>query len=362
MALAPQQYFRFRPDGTPSDGSRCGNEFRSESPEGRRFIVESCKFWVNEYAIDGFRFDLMGLIDRDTMRLVASELRAIDPSILVYGEPWAAGPTIIDVNGKGAQRGRGWGAFNDDFRDGFRGEVFKPKDPGFLAAGRHADRCKKGIVGGVMSWTDSPLECINYLECHDNHTLADRLALTTPPETRVGYRQRTEMNLMGALALFTSQGVPFIHSGQEFGRSKDGEDNTYNLGDQINNIRWHDKADRHAIFNFYRALIRLRREHPMFRLASREQVLAAVKFLDDDLRLRLPEGTLAWQVTDPTSRDPWAVAIVALNGAHEPRTIPLPAGVWSLAVLDGQIHDGSRSVTGSLELPPHQGALLCTPR
>lgn len=358
MALAPRQYFRWKPDGAPSDGSNCGNEFRSESQQGRRFIVESCKYWATEFGIDGFRFDLMGLIDVETMEQVVREVRAIKPTMLVYGEPWAGGPTIIEVNGKGKQRGKGWGAFNDDFRDGFRGEVFKPKDPGFLAAGKHADRCKGAILGGVAAWTDSPSECVNYIECHDNHTLADRIALTTPPETRVGYRQRMEMNLMGAVALFTSAGVPFIHSGQEFGRSKDGEDNTYNLGDQINNIRWHDKADRHAIFTFYRAMIRLRREHPMFRLRTKEEVLQAVKFLDNGLGLKMPEGTLAWQATDVGGTDAWAAAVIALNGAHEARTIPLPEGLWRVAAIDGRIEHGKPEAAGTLELPPHWSAVL----
>ncbi|MBL8746291.1 MAG: hypothetical protein JNK58_08055 [Phycisphaerae bacterium] len=358
MALAPKHYYRFREDGTPWDGSNCGNEFRSESVQGRRFIVESCKYWVTEYGVDGFRFDLMGLIDRETMETVTRELHAIDPSILVYGEPWAGGPTPIVVDGKGMQRGRGWGAFNDDFRDGFRGEVFKPREPGFLAAGRNAERCKSGILGGVTTWTDAPTECINYLECHDNHTLADRLAITTPPETKVGFRQRMEMNLMGAVALFTSQGVPFIHSGQEFGRSKDGEDNTYNLGDQVNNIRWHDKADRHAIFAFYRAMIAMRREHPMFRLATKEEVLKAVKFLDSDLGLLMPAGTLGWMVSDVTGKDPWAAAIIILNGGHESRNIPLPTGPWHVAAIDGRTNEGKIDAAESIELQAHWGAVL----
>ena len=357
MALAPHAFYRFKDDGTPWNGSACGNEFRSESQQGRRFIVESCLMWVKEYGVDGFRFDLMGLIDQETMAQVTKALHEVDPTILVYGEPWAAGETPIEVNGKGKQKGRGWGAFNDDFRDGMRGEVFKPKEPGFLAAGRNIDRCKHGILGGTTTWTDAPTECINYLECHDNHTLSDRIAMTTAPEKQVSPQQKLEMSLMGALALLTSQGIPFLHSGQEFGRSKNGEDNTYNLGDQVNNIRWQDKADRHKAYEFYREMIKLRRGHPMFRLASRAQVLKAVKFLDSDLGLKLPELTLAWRTDDVTGNDTWAAALTLLNGGATPATFPLPPGKWTLKAIDGMAALSGQH-EGTFTVPAHQGALL----
>ncbi|MDX2115150.1 MAG: alpha-amylase family glycosyl hydrolase [Planctomycetota bacterium] len=362
MALAPGEYFRFKDDGTPWNGSSCGNEFRSDSPQGRRFIVESCRYWVEEFGVDGFRFDLMGLIDRETMRQVAHTLHAIDPTILVYGEPWAGGPTPIDITKKGVQRSLGFGAFNDDFRDGMRGEVFKPKEPGFLAGGVGIDRCKSGVLAGVSSWTDSPLECINYLECHDNHTLADRLALSAaaePPAPRPGPRQRAEMSKMGAIALLASQGIPFLHSGQEFGRSKSGEDNTYNLGDQINNIRWADKAEQHHMYDLYREAVRLRRQHPLFRLPTRELVLKAVRFLDDDLKLALPARTMGWMIEDPTGKDTWAAALVLLNGGAETVKMPLPgAAPWKLRTFDGQVELPGGEHRGTFELPAHWAAVL----
>lgn len=357
MALAPKTYYRFKDDGTPWNGSACGNEFRSDSPQGRRFIVESALMWVKEFGIDGFRFDLMGLIDQETMAQVARTLHEVDPTILVYGEPWAAGATPIEVNNKGKQKGRGWGAFNDDFRDGMRGEVFKPKEPGFLAAGKNTARAKLGVLGGVTSWTDSPVECVNYVECHDNHTLSDRLALTTPPESGVTHQQRIDMNLMGALALLTSQGLPFIHSGQEFGRSKNGEDNTYNLGDQINNIRWQDKAERAKVFGYYRDMIRMRRDHPMFRLRTKDEIVRAVKFLDDHLHLHIPADTMGWHVSDVTGKDAWSEAVVILNGGKAQASVPLPAGAWTRAAIDGIVGEAG-PYEKSFDLPAHQGALL----
>lgn len=367
MALAPREYFRWVGEGAaavPSNGSGCGNEFRSDSAMGRRFIVESCKYWVTEFGIDGFRFDLMGLIDAGTMRIVARELRAIDPTILVYGEPWAGGMTPIEVTGKGKQReGGSWGAFNDDFRDGFRGEVFRPKDPGFVTGGESIGRCKLGVVGGVTSWTDSPSECINYLECHDNHTLSDRIALTTlarpdaetPP---VSPREREAMNRLGAVALLMSQGIPFLHAGQEFGRSKAGEDNTYNLGDGVNNIDWQGKAERRALFAFYRAMVRLRREHAMFRLKTAHEVCRAVKFLDDDLGLALPRGVMGWMVEDVTGEDSWRAAVVILNGSSEAVEASLPPGDWSVAVVDGVFDVPGVTVSGACALPAHAGAVV----
>lgn len=370
MALAPTEYFRFV-DGVPSNGSGCGNEFRSESPMGRRFITESVKYWVHEYGIDGYRFDLMGLIDRDTMAQIAADLHAIDPSILVYGEPWAGGMTPIEVTGKGAQKGRGWGVFNDDLRDGLRGEVFKADEAGFLAGGEHADekaftRVKSGILGGVTTFADSPSETINYIECHDNHTLRDRLALSTKSNGHVTAADRERMNRLGALILLTSQGIPFIHSGQEFGRSKGGHDNTYNLGDEINNIPWSLKEHNHALLMFYRQVIAMRLAHPMFRLENREQILAGVKFLDDDFNLKLPRGVIGVHVTDPTGRDDWKHAVMVFNGTGGRVTVPLPPGKWKAVVDDGHFSahpPEKRSITTvRIEVGPHAGSVLYVDR
>ncbi len=380
MALAPREYFRVDSAGNPSDGSACGNEFRSESPQGRRFLLDSVRYWLTEFGVDGFRFDLMGLIDAETMAMVAQIAHGIDPTIMVYGEPWAAAPTPIEVNSKGRQRSRGWGVFNDEMRDGLRGGVFDDGDPGFLVSGTGVDRVKAGIVGGVRTFADSARETINYIEAHDNHTLADRLRLTAPASNKITDQQRTEMNALGALVLLTSQGVPFLHSGQEFGRTKDLEDNSYNLGDQINNIRWKHKAEHYRLFTFYRQVIAMRREHPMFRLSDREQIEEAIAFFDDDLGLAVPNGAVGYRITDVTGRDSWAEAVVLLNGNQTPVTMPLPepgAGesggpkrrstdaarsAWRLFALDGHVASEQTEHAGELLLPPHYGAVLFVSR
>ncbi len=362
MALAPRTFFRFHEDGTPWDGSACGNEFRSDSDQGRRLIVESCLHWVTEYGVDGFRFDLMGLIDADTMQMVASELHAIDPTILVYGEPWAAGPTPIEINEKGVQRGRGWSVFNDILRDGLRGSVFDEDDPGFLVSGEKIPRVKDGLRGAIDSFADTPLESINYIECHDNHTLADRLQLTVGEDARLTELQKEQMHRLGLLILMMCPGIPFIHAGQEFDRSKDGHDNTYNLGDRINNISWRAKDKRFRLFTFYRRIIRMRLDHPLFRPVTRQAVEEGVHYFDEDMGLEIPDGTIGVRIEDTTGEDTWARAVLLLNGTGHEARIPLPDGKWSVAVDNCHTLDRLVQVSQSMRVSGHSGCVLWQPR
>jgi pullulanase len=169
--LVPGYYYRIKQDGSYWNGSGVGNEFRTEAPMARRYIIDCLRHWVNEYKIDGFRFDLMGLIDHETLRLIADKLRAIDPDLLIYGEPWAGGSTPIEITWKGTQRSQGWSVFNDHYRDALKGNVFNARETGFAQSGNHIHGTKLGIRGAIDDFSDSPLEAINYVECHDNHTL-----------------------------------------------------------------------------------------------------------------------------------------------------------------------------------------------
>ncbi|MEM8834351.1 MAG: alpha-amylase family glycosyl hydrolase [Planctomycetota bacterium] len=360
MALAPREYYRFRDDGRPYDGSACGNEFRSDSEHGRRYIVEACEYWVREFGVDGYRFDLMGLIDEQTMREVARRVHAVDPTIMVYGEPWAAGETPIEINRKGVQRSKGWGVFNDEIRDALRGEVFEEDDPGFLIDGRHVEALKRGVEGSIHSFADSPAEVINYIECHDNHTLMDRLELVHKRKKRKASDATLEqMHRLGALILLTSQGVPFLHSGQEFGRSKFGFDNTYNLGDTINNIRWRDKAEREELYEFHRQCIAMRVQHPMFRLRTRLEIESAVSFLGSgEGEPKMPAGVLGARVDDPTGTDPWSSALLLFNGSARAASVVLPEGDWWVRVRDSVFDDSGARAEGSLALAAHGGSVL----
>ncbi|MGH9937241.1 MAG: type I pullulanase, partial [Blastocatellia bacterium] len=292
--LVPGYYYRMKPDGGYWNGSGTGNEFRTEAPMARRYVIDSLKYWVNEYKVDGFRFDLLGLIDLETVKAAVRELRAIDPGLLIYGEPWAGGATPIHINGKGAQRGNGWAVFNDHYRDALKGNVFDARATGFIQSGFNVEEVKKGIRGSVDDFADSPLEAVNYVECHDNHTLWDRLSISTAADASVTGADRRAMDKLAAAIIFTSQGIPFIQSGQEFLRTKGGDHNSYDKTDAVNMIRWREKAEHHDVVEYYRGLIELRRAHPIFRLETSDDVRGAVKFLDDHLGLPVAAGCIGF--------------------------------------------------------------------
>ncbi|MBI4854709.1 MAG: type I pullulanase [Acidobacteria bacterium] len=334
--LVPGYYYRRKPDGTYWNGSGVGNEFRSESPMGRRFIIDSVKYWVNEYNIDGFRFDLLGLIDLETVIKLTEELRSIDPNLLIYGEPWAGGETPIEITYKGKQREQGFAVFNDHFRDALKGSVFNARERGFIQSGHNIERVKHGIKGAIEDFTSYPSEVVNYVECHDNHTFADRLLLSTLDDGLVSDLERKAMNKLGAAIILTSQGIPFLQSGQEFARSKRGLDNTYNKPDSINMLRWKDKLINKDLFDYYQGLIALRKAHPMFRLHSAIQIKNSIKFLDSDFGLVLEENTIGYLLVDVTGKDTWSEALVLFNASSKAEDFPIPNKHWEIFVDNKQ--------------------------
>ncbi len=328
--LVPGYYYRLRPDGSYWNGSGVGNEFRSEAPMARRLILDSVKYWVTEYKVDGFRFDLLGLIDAETMAMIATELRTIDPHLLIYGEPWAGGATPIEITDKGTQRGRGWAVFNDHFRDGVKGNVFDGRSGGFIQTGAHTSQVKRGIQGAIEDFANSPIEAINYVECHDNHTLWDRLLISTIDMADIRDEDRCAMNKLAAVAVLTSQGIPFIQSGQEFLRTKGGDHNSYDKPDALNMIRWQLKLTNVDVFRYYRGLIRMRKAHPLFRLKDSDQVRKAVSFLDDQLGLKVPEGCIGFEVADVTGTDDWTRGLVLMNAQRVEVEFVIPPGQWEV--------------------------------
>ncbi len=337
--LVPGYYYRLRRDGSYWDGSGTGNEFRTEAPMARRFLIDTLKHWVTEYKIDGFRIDLMGLIDRETLQRAIAELHAIDPKILVYGEPWAGGMTPIPINGKGAQRGQGWSVFNDHYRDALKGNVFDARATGFIQSGFSIDAVKRGVRGSIEDFAESPLESINYIECHDNHTIWDRILISTVENAAVTEVDRRAMDKLGAAMIFTSQGIPFLQAGQEFLRTKNGDHNSYDKSDAVNMIRWRQKLEHFDVFEYYRGLIELRRAHRLFRFRTAEEVRKGVKFFDDHFGMRVPPGCLAWMIQDPNvpderqlTGDDWERAVVLVN--TQPRAIEfsIPLGEWQVFV------------------------------
>lgn len=262
--IVPGFYYRHWSDGTLANGSACGNEFRTEAPMVRRFVVETLRYWATAYRIDGFRFDLMGLIDLDTLRAVVRDLRALDPDLLIYGEPWSAAATPLEVTGKGRQREEGFAVFNDAFRDAIKGGVFDPT-PGFIQSGGHLDAIRLGLSGGVDDFAASPLESINFVECHDNATLWDRIRKTTAAAPGITDADRVEMHHLAGALILLAAGLPFLHAGQEMRRTKGGHENSYNAPDEVNRIRWEWKRANRDTFEFHRELIALRKSRPALR-------------------------------------------------------------------------------------------------
>lgn len=329
--IAPHYYYREKPDGEYWNGSGCGNEVRSELPMVRRFIVESLKYWVEEYKIDGYRFDLMGLMDMETMETIVRELRSVRPDIFLYGEPWTAGATPIKPTVKGTQRSKGFAVFNDHFRDALKGPWYNT-EPGYIQTGRNIEGVKNGIIGSINDFADSPLEVLNYVACHDGRTLWDQLVASTEGDSSLTDTELKAMDKLAAVLLFTSQGVPFMHGGQEMLRTKFGSHNSYNQPDKINKISWDYKLENLTIFNYYKGLIKLRKEHPMLRMTTAEEIQKNIVFLDTT-EYKIPENGLAYQITSGNTDDSWRRVLVLVNPNHQPESFTIPAGKW-IKVVD----------------------------
>ncbi|OGH62843.1 MAG: type I pullulanase [Candidatus Lindowbacteria bacterium RIFCSPLOWO2_12_FULL_62_27] len=357
--LAPNYYYRTRPDGSYWNGSGTGNEFRSEAPMVRKYIVDSLTYWVREYDIDGFRFDLMGLIDLETCKQVVAEVRKIKPDALIYGEPWAAGETPIDKTEKGDQRGLGFGVFNDHFRDGIRGSTFN-KNPGFAQGWPENQRIKKGVKGSITDFTKAPIETINYCEAHDNHTFWDRLQFTTEPAYGVTHEEKKKMQKLAGALILTSQGVPFLHAGQELLRTKDGEDNSYNKPDAVNQIHWRWKKENWDVFAYYRDLIHLRRRHPMFRMKTAAEIKDHLFLLDDDLGYPVPSAAVGYVLNRGTSGDNWTAAVVLFNAKPTPTEFQVPEAFWTPVALgepDSPVFSKPTGEAGVIRVPGRSAAI-----
>lgn len=348
-ALAMDYYYRVNPDGTYSNGSGCGNELRTEAPMARKFLVDSLLYWVREYKVDGFRFDLMGLIDVDAVAEIVKALKAEKPDILVYGEPWTSGPTPARGVRKGSQRSRGFSVFNDNFRDAIKGSVFSLADLGYVQAARNRDAVMKGIRGSVDDFTDGPLETLNYVSCHDNHTLWDRIDLSLKDET---LENKTRMDKLANALVLTSQGVPFLHAGEEFLRTKKGEENSYNLPDEINRLDWTRKKENIGVFEYYRDLVALRKAHPAFRMKTAAAARENLKFYEE-LGLKIEPPAIAYLLYGYRTGDSWGSMIVLINPEKTALKFALPVGKWFKAFdSSGLVKEPGVPVSGFFEAEP----------
>lgn len=345
--ISPDYYYRKTADGRYSDGSGCGNETASEKPLMRTYMIESVKYWVNEYHIDGFRFDLMGVHDIETMNQIRHEVNNIDPSIYIYGEGWSAGscayPTEKLAMKANAQKLDGIGAFSDEMRDALRGPFSDDHKGGFLAGvSGQEESIKFGIVGAIQHpqvdmtkvnyskapWTNSPSQMVSYVSCHDDMCLTDRLRTSIPG---INTDELIRLDLLAQTAVFTSQGVPFMLCGEEMLRDKKGVANSFRSPDNINHLDWNNLKKYPEVFDYYSGLIALRKAHPAFRLGNAEAVRQHLEFLS------APSGVVAFRLKNHAGGDAWNNIVVILNANRTPQTINIPMNQYTAVVKDGVV-------------------------
>lgn len=357
----PGYYYRHTADGGWSDAAACGNETASERSMMRKYIIESCKYWVEEYHIDGFRFDLMGIHDIETMNLLSQELQQLKPDILLYGEGWTAGPSPLPENKQALKAHTNQlnkiAAFSDDLRDGLKGSVFEDSSRGFVSGAKGMEETIKfGVVGSTRhpqidlgwinysqdAWASQPWQAVSYVSCHDNHTLYDKLKISTGSTEE----EIKKMQLLANAIVLSSQGIPFLHAGVEMMRTKQGEHNSYNLPDSINQIDWKRKAAYQDVFSYYKDLIALRKTHPAFRIPSTEMLQKHLEFT-----ITQP-GLVSYLLKDHANNDQWKNIAVYYNARHQKAPISLK-GEWIVAAEGNTIGlDTKKIVKGKYSISP----------
>ncbi|HWR32208.1 MAG TPA: type I pullulanase, partial [Chitinophagaceae bacterium] len=367
--LVPGYYYRHTKDGKFSNATACGNETASERPMMRKFMLESILYWVKEYHIDGFRFDLMGVHDIETMNLISRELHKIKPDILLYGEGWTAGasplPDSLRALKANASKLDRIAVFSDDIRDGIKGSVFDLADKGF-ASGKPGmeESVKFGIVASCKHpqvdyrkvnyskkpYAAEPYQTITYAECHDNHCLYDKLAISAKDATE---EEREEMQKLALSIVLTSQGIAFLHAGTEFLRSKGGVENSFESPDSINAIDWSLKTKHKYYFEYVKSLIKMRKEHPAFRMMSAKQIASNIKFLEG-----IPAGVIAYTINGTAVGDKWKKIFVAFNGTGKDVSLQAQPGNYKCFIAGNMVSETIGGYEGFWRLDAHSCSIL----
>ncbi len=354
----PGYFYRQKPDGTFSNASGCGNEIASERAMVRKYIIDSLKYWATEFHIDGFRFDLMGIYDLPTMQAIRAEMDKMDKGIFLYGEGWAADLSPMPENFRAVKNNikklPGIAAFSDDMRDALKGGWGGKKTNGFVSGlALNEEAVKFGIVGATYhpqivydyiktsgsAWAAEPTQCINYVSCHDNYTLWDKIKLSNPNASDEELKKMVK--LAGAIVL-TSQGVPFIHAGMEFCRTKNGVENSYKSSDLVNQIDWNRKAEFGDVVNYFQKLIQLRKNHPAFRMEQSEQIRQNLNFCKE-----YQLGVVAYCLNGKAVNDRWNKIVVIFNGNNTEISVPLDGKKYQIMSEGSEINEQGLRVAES---------------
>ena len=353
--VVPQYFYRLNEDGTYANGSGCGNETASDHEMMRQFMVESVCYWAREYHIDGFRFDLMGIHDQETMRTIRAALDEIDPTILTYGEGWAAMAPALPYEELAMKQ---WtykmprvGAFSDDIRNALIGSPFD-HERGF-ASGNAV--CKEAVMNGLVAcpeWSGEPMQHVSYITCHDNYCLRDRIDASAKKEKEA---TKLRMNKLAQTAVLVSQGMSFIYGGEELFRTKLGIDNSYQSPDSINIIPWENKEKYADLFEYYQQMIAIRRAHKGFRLGTAELVADHVAFVPTDNK-----HLIIYRISDLEGIDSAKSLIVLLNGGAKLAEVDVPQGEYTVLAHDAQANvEGLGKIKGGkVVVEPYSATIL----
>lgn len=358
--IVPGYFYRINADGSYSDGSGCGNDTATERSMVRKFIVDSVKYWAVEYHIDGFRFDLMGLIDIDTMNEIREEINKINPDIILYGEGWDLNTDVTKEGVKLAKQSNinllnGIAMFNDDLRDALKGNIFFDDSNGYISNNMKE---KENIIRGIAAnptWTNDPLKVVNFTSCHDNNTLFDKIEMSNPDIT---FKKIVEQNKLAALIEFTSQGMILMHAGEEILRTKKDVKGNYvedsvRAGDFVNSIKWdslHIKEYRDT-FEYYKGLISLRKQHECFRMKSADLISKCLKFIEHS-----NNNVVMFKINGELCGDRSKEIIVAYNPCDSSEELKLSDETWTVcADKSGVYPDGKCSIRGSYTVEPVSG-------